>query len=209
MSELCLRLHAKASTLLRHRFPFDPKLLPQDGIYIVFEKGEVGHGGDRITRIGTHTGVQQLRSRLEQHFLRANKDRSIFRKNVGRCLLNCAGDLFLASWNVDLTTKVSRVLHPELVGSAEQKRVENRVTEYVRDRLSFCTIRVDDKSERLRLEEAMIATVAQCSECGPSGSWLGLSSPIAKIVASGLWQVQCLDATPLNESEWHRLDGLI
>ena len=40
---------------------------------------------DRIVRIGTHTGENQLRSRLMQHFVKENKNRSIFRKNIGRC----------------------------------------------------------------------------------------------------------------------------
>jgi hypothetical protein len=142
-------------------------------------------------------------------FLSRTKTVSIFRKNVGRCLLNCGGDPFPASWNGRPNAKLSRALHPELVGSAKQEQLEARVTDYMRDRLSFCTIRVDDKAERMRLEEAMIATVAQCSECGPSASWLGLSSPKAEIVASGLWQVQCLDATPLNDGEGRRLDDLI
>ena len=37
--------------------------------------------------ICTHTGKNQLISRLKQHFTNMNKDRSIFRKNIGRCLL--------------------------------------------------------------------------------------------------------------------------
>ncbi|MSP93707.1 MAG: hypothetical protein EXR00_00415 [Alphaproteobacteria bacterium] len=37
-----------------------------------------------------------------------NKDRSIFRKHVGRCLLAKSGDPLLAQWEIDLTTKASR-----------------------------------------------------------------------------------------------------
>ena len=50
-------------------FPFDKQEIPENGIYILFEKGEFAHSTNRIVRIGTHTGDNQLRSRLFQHFL--------------------------------------------------------------------------------------------------------------------------------------------
>jgi hypothetical protein len=59
-----------------------------NGIYVLFERGEECHDGGRIVRVGTHTGDGQLRSRMLQHFVNENKDRSIFRKNIGRALLN-------------------------------------------------------------------------------------------------------------------------
>jgi hypothetical protein len=87
MSEICASLHKKLASLSRYAFPFHASMLPYNGIYVLFESGETGHGTDRIVRIGTHTGDGQLPSRLQQHFLDANKDRSIFRKNIGRALL--------------------------------------------------------------------------------------------------------------------------
>jgi len=77
------------------RFPFCEDQIPLNGIYILFEKGELAHNTDRIVRIGTHTGINQLRSRLKQHFIVENKDRSIFRKNIGRALLNKNHDDFI------------------------------------------------------------------------------------------------------------------
>ena len=62
--------------------------VPLNGIYLLYERGELGHGADRIVRVGTHTGKNQLVSRLKQHFVHENKDRSIFRKNIGRAILN-------------------------------------------------------------------------------------------------------------------------
>ena len=81
MSKECLELHKLFDSMKRFRFPFDEAKIPLDGIYILFEKGEKAHGVDRIVRIGTHTGQGQLISRLKQHFINQNKDRSIFRKN--------------------------------------------------------------------------------------------------------------------------------
>jgi hypothetical protein len=79
MGPLCNSVHAILSALPRQQFPFERNALPRNGLYILFEKGETSHGCDRIVRIGTHTGENQLPSRLRQHFLDENKDRSIFR----------------------------------------------------------------------------------------------------------------------------------
>ena len=68
------------------------KKIYKNGVYILFEKNESGHNGDRIVRIGSHTGNDNLVKRLEEHFLKENKDRSIFRKNIGRALLNKNSD---------------------------------------------------------------------------------------------------------------------
>ena len=82
---ICEALHAWVNSLPALRFPFGVSQIPLNGIYVLFENGEVGHGGHRIVRVGTHTGHNQLTSRLRQHFLIENKDRSIFRKNkIGR-----------------------------------------------------------------------------------------------------------------------------
>jgi hypothetical protein len=83
MTNFCEELHKIFNTLKRFSFPFDDTNIPLNGIYILFQKEEMAHGADRIVRIGTHTGKNQLHSRLKQHFINENKDRSIFRKNIG------------------------------------------------------------------------------------------------------------------------------
>src|SRR5687768_9315527 len=108
MSDVCAALHALARTGTIHSFPLNPSRLPSNGIYVLFEEGEESHGGARIVRAGTHTGEGQLIERLKQHFLQENKDRSIFRKNIGRALLSRASDSFLTFWNLDRTTKKAR-----------------------------------------------------------------------------------------------------
>jgi hypothetical protein len=108
MIDICAELHAALDPLPHHRFPFDAGRIPKNGLYILFEDGEQAHGTDRIVRIGTHTGKDQLPSRLKQHFIKENKDRSIFRKNIGRALLNKARDPFLAQWEIDLTTSAAK-----------------------------------------------------------------------------------------------------
>lgn len=197
----CASLHEWVHTLSEYRFPFDDANIPENGIYFLFEKGEQAHGGNRIVRIGTHTGEGQLRSRLKQHFLVANKDRSIFRKNIGRALLARDGDPFLADWEFDLTTRAARDLHGARIDTARQEQVEQRVTEYMRDSFSFAVVRIDSKEERLRLESRCISSVSLCDECKASSAWLGNASPKEKIRESGLWIVNELYKESLSESD--------
>ena len=201
MSDACAAVHALARGLARHRFPVDPDAIPENGVYLLFEEGERGHGGDRIVRIGTHTGQYQLRSRLAEHFLIPNKDRSIFRKNVGRALLNRTDDAFLAQWELDLTSRKSRERHHGDVDPERQRQLEGEVTGRIQQSFSFVTIPVAEKEARLALEKALIATVAACSECQASREWLGRFSPKPKIRDSGLWQEQHLGSTPLRARE--------
>lgn len=101
MSEICQRLHSLFNRPPRQRFPFGEEAIPRNGIYVLFENGEHVHGADRIVRVGTHTGANQLRSRLKHHFVNENKDRSIFRKNIRRAILQREKDPFLEQWSLD------------------------------------------------------------------------------------------------------------
>lgn len=207
MSELCASLHKKLGSLSRYAFPFDAGTLPHNGIYVLFESGETGHGTDRIVRIGTHTGDGQLPSRLQQHFLDENKDRSIFRKNIGRALLSREGNLLLPQWEIDLTSRKARERYADTIDYAAQQQIEQRVTRYIQGAFTFAVLPIEEKERRLRLESALISTISLCEECGPSGIWLGLFSPKQKICESGLWQVNELYKKPLTPCAWRELEG--
>jgi hypothetical protein len=201
----CQSLHEWARTLKRFRFPFDDAQIPQNGIYLLFEKGECAHRGDRIVRVGTHTGERQLRSRLKQHFITPNKDRSIFRKNIGRALLARDKDPFLVDWELDLTPAAARAMHGGRLDTAKQKTVEEAVSKYIQNNFSFVVIPVEEMHECLRLESRIISTVSLCPDCIPSASWLGNFSPKIKIRESGLWIVNELYKEPLAETDFTRL----
>lgn len=189
MNNLCNRLHQLFQELPVFSFPFDPAKIPLNGIYILFELGELAHGTNRIVRVGTHTGDNQLRSRLKQHFIKENKDRSIFRKNIGRAILNRDKDPFLREWDLDLTSRKAKEKYAETIDFSKQRGVERLVTEYVQSHFRFVVFRVDDKNIRLELESKIISTLSLCNECSPSKGWLGLYSPKVKIRESGLWNV--------------------
>ncbi|NKB77698.1 MAG: hypothetical protein GKR96_11825 [Gammaproteobacteria bacterium] len=205
----CDGIHRVMHGLKRHQFPFDKSAIPKNGIYILFEKGETGHGGDRIVRVGTHTGENQLQSRLRQHFLNENKDRSIFRKNIGRSMLNQENNSFLRFWELDLTTQKARETHSSSIDFDYQESIEARVSQYIQANVSFCVMSVDSRAERLEIESKMISTVCLCKKCSSSTAWLGNFSTKGKIAKSGLWQVNELYKTPFDASEvtglWRRM----
>lgn len=209
MSEICFKLHVLFNQLPRFRFPFDSKSIPLNGIYILFEEGEFAHGVDRIVRVGTHTGENQLRSRIEQHFMRENKDRSIFRKNIGRAILQKNNDSFLEQWELDLTTREAKQKHGKQLDMNKLKAVEGLVTAYIQSSLSFVIFQATSKNSRLSIESKLISSVSLCKECGPSKDWLGLHSPKEKIRESGLWIVNELYKQPLLEDEYHTFQRTI
>lgn len=209
MSKECEFVHELARNLKRHTFSFLPVKPLKNGIYILFERDEEGHGGDRIVRVGTHTGDNQLHSRLKQHFLHENKDRSIFRKNIGRALLNKDNDSFLQFWDLDLTTRKARNQYSQIIDFDYQQLIENKVSQYIQAKFSFSIFEVNDKHQRLKTESKIISTVSLCNGCRPSNVWLGNYSPKRKIVESGLWLVNELYKTPFDASSIDDLSGLM
>jgi len=218
VSKICHKIHQLYNAMKKHSLPqwFNEQGIPKNGIYILFEKGELAHSADRIVRIGTHTGNNKLWSRLKEH-LNENKDRSIFRKNIGRALLNKDKDPFIEQWNKkNLAKKNKKALDPNSVEFIKQEEIEKRineiekrVTEYIIDNISFVVFQIDDKDKRLELESKIISTVSLCDECKPSPDWLGLSSPKEKIRKSGLWLVNKLWKSPLSEKDLKELKNIL
>jgi hypothetical protein len=204
----CQALHEWVRSLERHTFPFDAAKIPKDGLYVLFERAEKAHGGERLVRAGTHTGEGQLPSRLRQHFVAQNKDRSIFRKNIGRALLAKAHDAYAAVWEIDFTPAAARKAHGAKRDPQKQAQIERQVTSYMQKNFSFAVVRIDDKAKRLSLESKIISTLSHCKDCRPSRTWLGNHSSKEKIRKSGLWLVNELYKTPLSSSDLVYLSGL-
>jgi hypothetical protein len=220
MSDLCKLLHEHLDCLPSVRFPFNLKGLPSNGIYFFYEQGEIwGHGDSkpRVVRVGTHKDGN-FRSRIAEHFLLneakmnfdASKspphDRSIFRKNIGRVLLNKDNDSYLKIWGIDFTTKANRINFCGLRDIAKERQIEEKITEILRKRFSFRFILIDSQAHRIGsggLESAVIGTLAHCIKCQPSSDWLGRQSPVQRIRESGLWLVQHLDNLPMSEENLH------
>lgn len=209
MSIICSKLHHLFAAGKRYNFPFNEAEIPRNGIYILFEKGETAHDVERIVRVGTHTGDDRLVSRVKEHFSKENKDRSIFRRNIGRAILAKRNDPFLKQWNWDLTTRSNKERLLPLLDIKKQKQTEKEVTNYIREHFTFTVFEVLSKVDRLELESKIISTISLCQDCKPSNSWLGNSSPVAKIRASGLWLIQGLYRTPLDEDDYSQIENLV
>lgn len=208
--EMCEKLHILLRKGRVFNFESDINTMPQNGIYVMYEKGEKGHDAERIVRIGTDTGENQLRSRILQHFINENKNRSIFRKNIGRALLNKENSSYLAIWNYDPTSKAKKEQYKAVIDKDFESKIEKQISKYMQQNFYFKLIEVNGKEKRLRLEEKLIGTVSSCKKHKPSKQWLGSYSPVEKIKESGLWQVQGLYKAGLTEKDLQEIEeGLV
>ncbi|MFB0920469.1 MAG: hypothetical protein QMB62_06255 [Oscillospiraceae bacterium] len=199
----CIELHSIFNSAKRYN-AFEINNIPfANGIYVVFEKGETYGAYDRIVRVGTHTSPDRLKRRLLDHYIKENKDDSIFRKNIGIALLNKAVDPYLPIWKLD----TSKPENAHFVIRDIQADIERRVSTYLRQNTSFAVFRVDDCTQRLRLEEAIISTLNHAPDFKASASWLGNSSTEAQIRNSGMWLKKGLDAIPITTDELQFVKG--
>lgn len=198
MTDACQYLHETFARLPRLRRE-DLSRVPSNGLYVLFEKGEKAHGVDRIVSVGTHNKQNNLAARIREHFDAPNKDRSSFRKHIGRCLLARRGDPFLCQWEVDLTTRVARATNE--IDQDRLKQVEAEVTRHIIENFSFAALRCDSKPVRLDCKKDILSTVYHCSRCGPSGTWLGKAHRSRIVSEGGLWNVQNLAGPPLTLDE--------
>lgn len=223
MSKECKWLHKALEELPLVKYKFNVEQLPHNGIYFFYEKGEHGHGTDRIVRIGTHKNGN-FRSRIAEHYLINNRgmnfdeckpkpsDRSIFRKNIGRALLKREKDPYLETWEIDFMTKESVKKYGYRRNLQIEHKTETMITDYIRNNLFFRFIIIDDENERMGnkgLESNLIGTVARCKECGPSENWLGSHSPKEHIRNSGLWLSQHLKADILSLRDMEKINDCI
>lgn len=212
---LCEWLHQSLDMLPRISYPFDVSALPENGIYFLYEEGEsCSHqtAKQRIVRVGTHRDGN-FRSRLAEHFLLnerkmaftrdqpAPHERSIFRKHIGRALLNKAQDPYISVWDIDFTKRKTRDANRHLRDIGKEAAIEREVTQILRENFSFRFVEMADQIQRMGhqgLERPLIGTLASCPLCGPSSGWLGRYSPNVQIRESGLWLIQHLKAAPLS-----------
>jgi hypothetical protein len=205
MDKTAESLHRLFLGLPRYNWETIDQIPFRNGIYIVFEKGESYHGHERIVRVGTHTSSGRLKRRLKDHFVKEDHNGSIFRKNIGKALLNRDSDPYLEIWTVD----TSKSKNKGIVDPVKERRIEQRVSEYLRRNFSFCVFNVETKEDRLRFEEAIISTLNGAGDFEASAEWLGNSSPEPIIRNCGMWLKQGLKASPLSDQEMKRLSELV
>lgn len=201
-------LHMLFNSLPRLDWTKIDQISYHNGIYVMFEKGESYYGLDRIVRIGTHYSQNRLQARLKYHFIVEDADGSIFRKNIGRVFLNNTNKAYLRVWDIDMRKPENEAKYGHLVDKKLEADVERKISEYLRNNITFVCFPVNEKAERRRLEEGMIALLNKHPWFGPSSRWLGLGSPVPEIARSGLWNIQGLDGKPLSDEELERIKWL-
>ncbi|MEN6326010.1 MAG: DUF6884 domain-containing protein [Syntrophomonas sp.] len=197
-TNLCKAVNQFFNMMPRMDYQMISKIPYENGIYIMFEKGQKYGELDRIVRVGTHTSDDRLKSRLKDHFIRRNKDGSIFRKNIGKALLNNKNDSYLNIWSLD----TSKPINKDFIDEVKQAEIENSVSEYLCNNITFVCFPVSKKEDRLRIEEALISLLNKSGDFYPDNNWLGKFSPVSKICESGLWLTAGLDAEPLTAEEF-------
>lgn len=202
-------VHMLFNSLPRFDWTMIDQIPYQNGIYVMFEKGESYNGMDRIVRVGTHRVQNRLRNRLKDHFLNEDADSSIFRKNIGRAILNMTANPYLKIWEIDMHKSENTRNHGHLIDDRLEAEIETKISEYLRNNITFVTFPVEDEEERLRLEEGIISTLTNDPSFGPSNNWFGLYCPVSEIAKSGLWNRQGLNGKPLSDVELERVKWLV
>lgn len=214
-TDSCEWLHNLLEELPLVRYPFDIEKLPENGVYFFYEKGEKnGHNSKnkpRIVRVGTHR-EGNFKARMKDHFIFNNAkmnfnqnqspphDRSIFRTNLGRAILNKRNKEYLKIWNTDYTTKKNRKELSHLRNIEFEKEIETEITKILHENFSFKFLIAEGEEERIGskgIESKLIGTLSHCEKCTPSKNWLGNNSPVSKIKSSGLWLYQHYQINPL------------
>lgn len=187
---------------------------PDRGVYFFFAAGETRESSEqpRLTRVGTHAisagSTTTLWDRLKQHYGTGsrsddhphggNQRGSVFRREVGRALVE-RHDLHdqYPAWD---RRRIGSDSRERSTVRDEEYPLERRVSTYIRD-LPFLWVAVDDEpgseSERASIERNAIALASnrRGQPLDPRGDWwLGNHSPAREIRESGLWNVRDVDA---------------
>jgi len=198
--ERAMVFHDLASNLPRFDGRFVAGDLPANGVYLMFEAGETierdGGSVERIVRVGTHRADGGLVRRLRRHYA-GRRGNSVLRRHLGGALLARADpdDARLTDWHTQRA-----VPFPD---------VEVAVSEALRDRFTFCCLRVDGASERLDLERGLIALLGRGQIGAPSDGWLGHHAISPAIRSSGLWNTLHTGGVPIDGEGIDRLVRLV
>jgi hypothetical protein len=182
------QIHDLLAQLPRFSAAFSALDLPKNGVYVFYEVGETFEDRDRIVRIGTHVGAGRLAKRLKLHYA-GRARRSVFRRNVGNALVRAG-----------LVEGISSNAAPfgsDQFGTELEKAISTRFAVT----FTFSVVRIDEMSDRLRLEAGLIASLSSETAVPPSSNWLGHHSTVAAVRAYGLWNKNHVGGIPLSVTD--------
>lgn len=206
LREACARIHTALGTLPIHRDPGEVTFT--NGLYFFYEVGEFANHAPagRVVRVGNHPrSANRLIDRLREHY-GADKNRSVFRKFLGGAMIRrddpssacLAPGPGRGHWEAGDGNACALCQH-----------VEQDVSRYLSDAVSFRCVRIDDMGLRNKLEERLIATLAACPDCAPSAAWLGSFSYSATVRSCGLWNVQSVGGASVTDGDLRLFEDLV
>ena len=207
-SESCRLIHQTLEKLPEYSKPSEVPFA--NGLYFFYERGENSDHGTtgRIVRIGNHPHSQnRLIGRLSDHYKHAAnaKNGSVFRRYLGGALIRRRDP------NSPCLEPEAGQGHWEHQKDPECPRcvpVEEEVSAYLSERMYFRCVQIDNLKSRNHLEEALIATVAQCTVCLPSGKWLGNHAYAGQVRSTGLWNAQHTGDQPVSNKDLRHFEAL-
>ncbi len=162
------KLHILFNSMKRYDYNNFDQIPFTNGIYAVLDKKEKYKDMDRIVRIGTHDSDNKLIT-----------DSSFFRKNIGKSILSYNEHYYLYIWNINFNDKVNESKYSELRDMEVESTLEEKISNYMKERFEFVCFEVKDVKERYRLEEGLISTIYHDKDFESSDKWLGKYSPMA------------------------------
>ena len=163
----CADLHGQLQRQPRYQLPPPFTEFPLNGVYFIFETGEQSHNGfDRIVRVGSHRGRNNLLPRLRQHI--TPHGRSSFRYDVGRSAIENPKAVNIEPIDIETWDNSDTIPRNSAETDARVQqldRFETQLSAYIAKQFQFSVIGTREEAEALQLEKACIATVAQCAHC--------------------------------------------
>ncbi len=205
----CAEIHRQLARLPEHDSP--SKVGFRDCLYFFYETGEQSsHALDgRIVRIGNHPRSESgLVQRLQNHFRSSfgAKNGSVFRRYIGGTLMRRDNP------NLPCLAPASGHGHWEKQDESTCDQCtpyEQEVTRHIQEQMEFRCVQITDKAERNSFEKLLVATIAQCSVCQPSGGWLGRSAYSVDVQETGLWNSDYVHGTTVGQGDLARFTQLV
>ena len=179
-----------------------------NGIYVILDKKEKYKSLDRVVRIGTHENDNKLIQRIKKHYKKGFKDSSFLRKNIGKSILSYNKHYYLYIWNINFNDKDNQHKFNDLRDMRIEDELDEKITNYMKDRFEIVCFEVNNFKERCRLEEGLINTIYKDKEFVPSSTWLGKYSPTQEVKDSGMWVSKGLDKKSLTSQECRKVVDL-
>ncbi|SHF17529.1 DUF6884 domain-containing protein [Clostridium fallax] len=197
----CYLLHKIFNSMKKYSFSNVDKIKVKNGIYVILDKYQYYCGMNRIVKVGTHINQGRLKNRLLDYASNKNKSSSIFRKNIGRAMLNAYNDPYISIWNIDFNIDKNKKQYSNLRDKKKEREIENYIDDYMKKYLQIVCFEVINKPLRLRLEEGIISTLNKEKSFKDSINWYGKYRAIPKMNSNELWIAKELIGEPLSYEE--------